>query len=186
MAIQPYSDITKAYPNLSKTTAQVSSNILSKLRGELSPETQNAIRDASATFGIANGIPGSQMVNYRNARDLGLTSQGLQTQGGQEFLNTLGAYSGTIAPTTGQVLQNNQFNADLGFRQNQANRQYGLQQNEQDLAAAKFNEQFGPRLYATNYKMPGGNWETEPGSYWANDRGQKSSNASALLFKYRR
>jgi len=110
MATLPYNDLNAAYPQLGKTTSQVSSNILKRLRGELSPETQNAIQDASARFGITSGMPGSQMGGYRTARDLGRATEDIQRMGGQDFLATLGAYSDTIAPSARSQMQNNQSN----------------------------------------------------------------------------
>jgi len=187
--MQPYSDLTAAYPNLSKTTAQVSSNIMKRLRGELSPETQNAIQDASARFGITSGMPGAPIASYRTARDLGRATEDIQRAGGEDFLNTINTYSGNLAPGARDIAQTGQFTANLGFQQGEARRAYDLNRNSADLNAAKFNEQFGPKLYETSYRKPGDNlWTTEPGGYWASSRGEtvaSSKGPSSLMFKYK-
>jgi len=135
---------------------------------------------------IVTAMPGSPMVGYRTARDLGRTTEDMQRAGEQDFLNALGVYSGNLAPSAGQLMQNNQFNANLGFQRSEANRTYGLRQNEQQLNAAKFNEQYGPRNYSSSFIKPGEtSWTEEPGGYWMTDRGQKASGPSALMFKYK-
>src|SRR5207244_9608862 len=68
----PFADISSVFPNLGGINKQASSNILSKLRGQLSPETQAALQDASARFGISSGMPGSGLQRNRTGRDLGL------------------------------------------------------------------------------------------------------------------
>jgi hypothetical protein len=100
-----YSSIAALYPNLSKTQGQASANILSEMQGELSPETINAIQDEAARFGVSSGLPMSQFAGHRGLRNLGLNVEQTQQQGLQDFLNTLKGYSGTLAPTTGDVTQ---------------------------------------------------------------------------------
>ena len=82
---QPFSDLSKIYPNLSGTNALASGDLMSELNGELSPATQQAIRQASAQFGVTSGMPGSGLMNNRTVRDLGLTTQGLVNQGIQNY-----------------------------------------------------------------------------------------------------
>jgi len=185
MAWSTYSNISQAYPNLSGATTQVSNNIAKRLRGELSPETQMALQDASARYGIASGMPGSGLIRNRTGRDLGRATEDIQRAGEQDFLSTLGVYSGTIAPSAGQALQNQQFGMDFGFRQNQADRQFGLQRNQADLEAAQFNERFGPREYGTTTIGIGGQRQPGPDRYFMTPGGRTANNAEALMFKYR-
>lgn len=98
----PYEDLSRVYPNLSGTNAQVSSDVLSQLRGELSPETVNAIRDSAATFGVSSGMPGSGLAGASGLRNLGLTMQGVQQQGLQNYGSLVPVISGTqtVRPET--------------------------------------------------------------------------------------
>ncbi len=174
-------------PGFGKNAAGASNLVRELLSGKLSTGEKKAITDYGAERGTAGGMPGStgsagSLFANNDLRTLGLASGARQQQGIQEFLSLLQGVSGTVIPTAGQEIQNSQFNQDLGFRNTQANRNYGLQQNEQDLSAAKFNEQFGPRFTGTI--GPGGS--PESGGFYTNNRGVTSPNASALMFKYRR
>jgi hypothetical protein len=96
-----YNDLLKRLPGLADSTAQASGNVLSKLRGQLSPETQAAIQDKSAAFGLLSGMPGGQMNRFRTARDLGLATEGLQSQGLQELGGLVGIGRGmNVSPET--------------------------------------------------------------------------------------
>lgn len=183
MAVQPYSDLASAYPNLSGATSQVASNIARRLRGQLSPETQNAIQDASARFGITSGMPGSGLQNFRTARDLGRATEDLQRAGEQDFLQTLGAYSGTIAPTIGQQIQQRQFGQEMAFRQGEANRDYRLRQNQQDLAAFEANQRYAPLEYSQAEVFAG--VPQYKYRFWQDRMGNTASNPSALMFRFR-
>lgn len=92
---QPYNDLSAAYPNLSGTNTATSSALLSRLRGELSPGAQSAISDAAATYGQTSGMPGSGIVQNRNLRDIGLTSEQVQQSALQEYPSIMSSVSGT-------------------------------------------------------------------------------------------
>jgi hypothetical protein len=98
----PYTDLGAVYPNLSGTNAQLSSVIGSQLRGELSADTQAAIQDAAARFGVTSGMPGSGLQRNRVARDFGMTSQQLQQQGIQNYNSLIPTIKGTqtVSPET--------------------------------------------------------------------------------------
>ena len=108
------------YPNLDATQGQASANTLSQLRGELSPETLNAIQDSAARFGISSGMPlgggGNTITGNFGRKLVGQTSQGLQSQGLQNYLNTLQGYSGTLMPTTGETIgaETSRYSTDVG------------------------------------------------------------------------
>lgn len=91
----PFSDLSSVYPNLSQTNAQVSSDVLSRLKGQLSPETINAIQDNAARFGVQSGMPGSGLQRNLTLRDLGLQTEALQQQGLQDYAS--------IVPTISQT-----------------------------------------------------------------------------------
>lgn len=117
-----YQNFSTLYPNLSATQGQVSENTLSRLRGELSPETLNAIQDTAARFGIASGMPlgsgGNTITGNFGRKLVGQTVEGLQSQGLQDYLNTLQGYSGTLMPRTGEVLgaETSRYGVDVGAR----------------------------------------------------------------------
>lgn len=68
-------------PGLGDIEGQTASNIKSWLRGELSPDVTSQVNRATNARAFEGGYQGSGMGRNLNARDLGLTSQGLQTQG---------------------------------------------------------------------------------------------------------
>jgi len=121
-------NFSSLYPNLSATQGQASANTLSQLRGELSPETLNSIQDSAARFGIGSGIPlgggGSTIAGNYGRKLVGQTSQGLQSQGLQNYLNTLQGYSGTLMPTTGETIgaETSRYGTDVGA----ATQRYGI------------------------------------------------------------
>lgn len=91
----PAGDLGAVYPNLTGANEQLSKNIMSELRGQLSPETLSSIQDASATYGVNSGMPGSGLAVNRNLRDLGVASQQLQGQGLSDYLNAITGISKT-------------------------------------------------------------------------------------------
>jgi hypothetical protein len=101
-------NFSSLYPNLNATQGQASANTLSRLRGELSPETLNAIQDSAARFGITSGMPlgsgGNTITGNFGRKLVGQSVEGLQSQGLQDYLNTLKSYSGTLMPTTGEQI----------------------------------------------------------------------------------
>lgn len=110
----PFSDLSSVYPNLSNTNAQLSSNVMSALKGQLSPETIAAIQDNAARFGVQSGMPGSGLQRNLTLRDLGLATEARQDQGAQQYGSLIPVISGTqtVRPET-------QFNVNL---QNAVNR----------------------------------------------------------------
>lgn len=72
-------------PGYGTNLAQQSTNTGSMLRGEVPLDVRNQIQQAGAERGIATGAPGSSNANASWLKALGLTSLGLQQQGGQNF-----------------------------------------------------------------------------------------------------
>lgn len=107
----PYADLSKVFPGLGAANSQVSSDLLNQLKGVLSPETQAAIQDASARFGVRSGMPGSGLVANRTARDLGLTTEQLQQQGLQNYNSLIPTISGTQTLNPAQQIALAQWNA---------------------------------------------------------------------------
>lgn len=91
----PFGDLSSIYPNLGATNNQVSSNIMSELQGQLSPATINNIRNNAASFGVSSGMPGSQLQGYSGLASLGKTTEQLQQQGLNDYLNSITGISKT-------------------------------------------------------------------------------------------
>ena len=81
----PYSDLSRAVPGLAGLNAQASQGLLAELAGQLSPTTQAMLQDKAAQWGVMSGVPGSGLARSRNLRDLGLTSEALQSQGLRDY-----------------------------------------------------------------------------------------------------
>lgn len=95
-------DLAAQYPNLSKTNAAASDAILSKLHGELSPDTIKQIQDAAAQFGVSSGMPGSGLAFNKSLRDIGLTSEQMKEEGIKDYNSIIPTISGTqtVKPET--------------------------------------------------------------------------------------
>lgn len=76
--------------------SQASSNIAALLRGEIPTDVGQQIARTSAAAGFRGGFQGSKLGGNLTARDLGLTSLGLQQTGLQNF----SALSSLISPST--------------------------------------------------------------------------------------
>lgn len=109
--------LSNAIPGFSNLT-QDATGIIGNLMGGL-PSAAPAQRSA-AYFGVGSGMPGSDFVRNRGYDLYGEQAEGYKQRGFDDFLKLLTGFSGTVAPTTGQQLQNEQFNADLDFRNRQA------------------------------------------------------------------
>lgn len=95
--------VIPGFSNLAGGAANYTKNLLS---GKLSPDTQNAIGNAAATRGVAQGMPGAgpgSLGFNAGLKDVGLTSLGQQQQGFGNVLDLLKGVSGTVAPTFGQA-----------------------------------------------------------------------------------
>lgn len=131
------------YPNAGATQSAVAANTLSRLRGELSPETLSAIQDQAARFGMGAGIPGSGVSGSYGRKLLGQTIEGLQSQGLQDYLNTLKTYSGTLMPTTGEQLgaETSRYATDVGSATSRYGEDVGARTAANSLAQQAY--QFG-------------------------------------------
>lgn len=118
------SQLASIIPGFSALTADSSNLIKQLMSGQLTGGERRAIYDAGAERGVAGGMPGSTGIAgslFANAdlRNIGVASGQRQQQGFQDLLAMLQGYSGTVAPTAGQEIQQNQFNWDANFRQRQ-------------------------------------------------------------------
>lgn len=144
--------LNQAIPGFNGLSGQASSVVQNLLSGQPSPSTA---RNAAATFAAGNGLGtgGSGSLSDRWGYDL-YNQQGQQRQqaGIQDLLGLLGGYSGTVTPTAGQNLQNQQYYYGQNQNQNQFDQAQGQQNNQffanlnqnqnqfdQNLALNKFN-----------------------------------------------
>jgi hypothetical protein len=127
---------------------------------------------------------GGSLFANADLRNIGLASGQRQQQGFQDLLSMLGQYSGTVVPTTGQEIQSGQFDRDLSYRTTQADRNFGLAQNAEDLAAARFNEEYGPREYSSTTTGPAGIGANDYRYYRSARGGRTSTDPTSLMFRY--
>lgn len=98
----PYGNLSSVYPNLTGTNAAASSALMSELQGVLSPQTMDSIHNAAALFGVGSGMPGSGLMSNNYAKNIGLTTEGLQHQGLADYSGLIPAVSSTqtVNPAT--------------------------------------------------------------------------------------
>lgn len=125
-----------AIPNFANLTGSASANIQDLLAGSASP---NEARLDNAWYGAGTGLDTTSPFLANRGRALyGQRDQQRKQSGIDNFLKMLQSFSGTVVPTAGQELQNNQFQQNFGYRQQQdlMNRNDMLQ-DEGDLLRAE-------------------------------------------------
>lgn len=164
MAINMTSPLNSVLPGLSKNLGQSSDIIGQLLSGNLTSGERRSIFNAGAERGVMSGMPGSTAVGgslFANAdlRNIGLASGQRQQQGIQDLLSLLQGVSGTVVPTAGQEIQDQQFGQDMDFRRTNADRDYGLRRDMFNFERSKARPNVGPqgtvRYTAANTGWPG-------------------------------
>lgn len=108
-----YSQTQAAYPGLPGLTAGAGDVIGNELAGKLSPGTISNIDNAAAARGVALGQPNSDLSSMIDLSLMGTTSEGLQKQGEQDYLNFLSGVGSTqLNPSL--LTDISQSNANLG------------------------------------------------------------------------
>lgn len=92
---QPSKDLNAVLPGLPQANQSLSNVIGSELSGEISPTTMNLLKNASASSGIASGVPGSQFQANNALANLGLTAEQLQQKGVADYNATLPTVAST-------------------------------------------------------------------------------------------
>lgn len=100
----PYGDISHVVPGLPAMNNSASSAILSKLNGQLSPGTLNALKNAQATFGVQSGMPGSGLSWNSLFGNIAGASEAQQAQGLEQYRGFIPTVAGT--QTVNPALQN--------------------------------------------------------------------------------
>lgn len=100
----PAGDLAHQIPGLSNLNSAASSGILGKLRGELSPGTLAALKNASAQYGVSSGMPGSGLSSNQFLGNVAGASEAQQTEGIHQYNSFVPTVSGT--QTVNPALQN--------------------------------------------------------------------------------
>lgn len=100
----PAGDLGAQIPGLTGLNSQASANILSKLKGELSKPTLDALKNTAAAYGVQMGMPGSGLSSNAFLGNVAGARENLMNQGIQEYNATIPTVSGT--QTVNPALQN--------------------------------------------------------------------------------
>lgn len=113
-----YSELSSVYPELGTTNTATSSALLSKLQGQLSPATINALQDASARYGVSSGMPMSGLTANKLFGNIAGWSEKQQQEGLQDYSSIIPTVSKTqtISPET--QISTSQSNAALAAQAN--------------------------------------------------------------------
>ncbi len=127
--------LSQAIPGFQSNTATSSALIKQLMAGKLTNGERSSIYDAGAERATLGGMPGSSgrggsLFANADLRNIGLQAGQRQQQGFQDFLAQLQGFSGTVVPTAGQELQNNQFNQSQAQQESQFGRNLQLQQDQ--------------------------------------------------------
>ncbi len=91
----PAGDLGGVYKNLGATNNSISDLITSQLKGQLSPDTIDAIRNQGAAWGVGAGVPQSQFSTNNMVKNLGLNSMAIQQKGVDNYNQTIPTISKT-------------------------------------------------------------------------------------------
>lgn len=137
----PY-QIENAIPGLSRLSKSASALIESMLSGQASPSES---RLANAYFGAGSGLdPTSDYLRNRGFDLYKRDSSARKQQGFKDLLSLVGTYSGAVAPTPGQELQNTQQTNQLNQQQNQFNSNLGFEREQYNKQLELVNQYLGP------------------------------------------
>jgi hypothetical protein len=164
-----FSQVNSNVPGASGLATGAAGNIASQEAGVLSPGTQNLLQNNAAAMGISvgqpGGAPGNTISNENLLTDMGLTSEGLTTQGDQNYLSFLGGVGQTqLAPSLLTDIASN--NATMAAAPNPtaaATQQQSLMQQYFDMLHGPFNYGTGVKGSGANSKPADGVTFTPPG-----------------------
>lgn len=115
-------------PGLTKSSTDIISNLLNGL-----PSVDQA-RQSNAYFGAASGLdPTSDFLRNRGYDLYGQKAEQRKQTGLQDLLALIGGYSGTVAPTPGQEIGQQESQADRAQRAAEAAAQNALGNRQQDF-----------------------------------------------------
>lgn len=134
--------IEQAIPGLPRLSQRASALIEQMLSGNPSP---NEARLANAYYGVGAGVdPTSEWLSRRGFDLYSRQSDARKQQGFKDLLSLVGTYSGTVAPTPGQELQDRQQTNQLNQQQNQFNSNLGFEREQYNKQLELVNQYLGP------------------------------------------
>jgi hypothetical protein len=132
--------IEQSIPGFKGLTSSASGIINELLSG--TPSTATA-RNSAASFGVRSGMPGSGLSNAFGYDLYNRESEQRKQRGIDDLLKLVTGYSGTIAPTAGQQMEEARSIRDLAQRDKESNSATSLAQQklnaEKDMALKKMN-----------------------------------------------
>lgn len=127
--------VTNSVPGFNNLSRSATGNIANLLTGLPSA---SPTQRANAYFGVGSGMPNSDFVRNRGFDLFGEQAEQHKQRGLDDFLKVLQGYSGTVMPTAGQQIQNQQFNAGLQSNEGQFNIQDTLAKRKQALGESQY------------------------------------------------
>ena len=91
----PAAALGSQIPGLTGLNTDISSLLGTELSGGVSPSTMNLLQNKAATLGVTSGMPGSGFQNSDLLESLGLTSEGQQQAGVNNYASLIPTISGT-------------------------------------------------------------------------------------------
>lgn len=91
-----FAQLSGLVPGFTRNTGGAGSVISSQLAGTVSPATLNALKTASAQFGVGAGMPGSGLEANELFGNIAGFSEGQQQKGVQNYLSEVGALGPTM------------------------------------------------------------------------------------------
>lgn len=143
-----YQQVQQNDPGLAALEGGSNAVIAGQTAGQLSPQTINAIKNASASFGVSAGVPGSQFQGHQGLATLGLNVEDVQNQGVGNYLKSLSTVGG-LQENPETIAEVNMHNADLAAAPDPAAAAQHIEdlyqkhwQQDQDAQANLLQEQF--------------------------------------------
>jgi hypothetical protein len=110
----PFSDLSKVYPNLAASNTAASGDVMSNLSGILSPDVLNQIQTAGAQNAFSQGLSGSGFAGNELLDAVGQASQQEQSTGEGQYNTVIPqiTQSQTVAPSTeAEIAESNAISA---------------------------------------------------------------------------
>lgn len=123
--------LNQALPGFGNLGTGVVGDIGQMVNGLPSPDLS---RLSNAYYGTSSGVPGSEFINNRGFDLYRTNANQAQGQGINDYLALLSGASGTLSPTAGQQLQNQQFGQSLAAQEQQNQAQNALTAQGQELS----------------------------------------------------
>jgi len=155
----PILDYSKYIPGFNNLTSSASTNIGQQLTGM--PSTGPA-RQKAAYFGATSGMPNSGVSSALGYDLYGQDAERQKQQGFDNLIQMLTGYSGTVAPTTGQAIQSDQFDAEFNDRRRRED--LARRDNEEQMIERNRPRKFGFSMTGNRGYVPGGFQNRE---WWA-------------------